>query len=503
MRVEKCENAFSLCPDTGSTKLLSSFVSSLENEWKLPRPNFDKKVFDLLYKYMYDGEMLKSEVAYLDSMHYGCMYNPAHIVAQIDKFAGAHASSFQWNRNYKKAIDDVKVKFAPTQKLKVQHFETDCEVEEALPRLDTHSGWTFIVTGNRTKGENIEGAAEELKIRIKKALIDGTLNVILLPGRRLQVSGAYDDEGRRTGKFKQKTRLVSMVDFYSILIELMFSIDTQKHFSTLNIYAGGKNPIVLHDLINKYRGEFNYWTSLDYSSYDQTIPSWLITDAFNIIRSWFQDMNELDDGVWNIMVHDFIHKTFVGKGGVTTHCHDGVPSGSMFTQIIGTLCNEIMIETYFNSKHRNDYHCLICGDDNCINTRDVLDHVELLSYLKHNFGIEGNADKCTKGNREASPIFLSRTWLWNSVWREPKVLIAKILYPERFRPYAKGEIKPELILYSYYLAYPNGLSEIMDICKFLRDFPYLKTINLLPTAKYMPGFFAYQMRFRNTRFLVS
>jgi hypothetical protein len=452
---------------------------------------------------MLDGNMLDKEVAYLDSMHYGCMYEPKKLFEQVERFSGNHAPSFQWNKSYRQALKFIAEQYAPTEKLKVLDFRTDCEIEDALPRKDTHSGWTFVVTGKRDKGENIEGAADELRIRIIQAIADGSFNVVIMPGKRLQVSGAYADDGSRTGEFKRKTRLVSMVDFYLILAELKYSKGVQSHFAELDIYAGGKNPIELHNLVNRKRTSGNYWTSVDYSSYDQSIPNWLIYDAFKILYDWFGDMNTLDAALWKVVVNDFVNKSFISKGGELIRAHHGVPSGSMFTQIIDTLCNQIMISTYFLSKNRTDYECLICGDDNLITTSRQLDESDMLNYLKHNFGVQGHPDKCKKGVQSVSPEFLSRTWMWSSVWREPKLLLAKMLYPERFRPYSKGEIFPELILYSYIQAYPTGMREMMDVDQFYRDYPKLSNCNLLPAMSFIPGYLSYQLKYENTNTLVG
>jgi len=78
--------------------------------------------------------------------------------------------------------------------------------------------------------------------------------------------------------------------------------------------------------------------SLDYSGFDASVPFEVITEVFALIRNWFGDMD-------NPMIN-FIHKAFIGSGlHVPGRYIDGeerkrgIPSGSVLTNLIGSLVN--------------------------------------------------------------------------------------------------------------------------------------------------------------------
>lgn len=491
-----------------STKRLMSFCASKfpSKDTSKAKPPFDDRVKDVVLKYALNQHELEEELTYLNSMGYGCVFRDGPILEQIHRFRGdelngvGHAPSFRWNRNYQRALKKVEKQLQCSMKLKVCDWKSNEEIVDALPKLDTHAGFEYIKTGLKYKGDYTEVLFDEFKAELNHAKTNGTFAKPILPGFRLQVSGAYDDEGNRTGTFKQKVRLVSMVDLYQILAELMFAKPVQAQLGTMPFYAGGKEPGSLQSLINAYRAKNKYWISLDYSVYDQSLPSWLIQDAFELIWTMFEQSDHTKSWrwLWDIVVHDFINKGFVGPRGVIITAHDGVPSGSMFTQIIDTICNLIMITCYFehiSSEHR--FTCIICGDDNLVFSPTEVDIKDVSGYLKRCFGITCHPDKCSHGTKDEDPEFLSRVWRTNGAWREPKVLWSKLVFPERFRPYNKNpQLSPELIVYSYILAFPNGMRELINVDKFLKDNAFSMHGWSNSVLEYQSGYLSYSMRYR-------
>lgn len=490
-----------------STKRLMTFSGS-----KFPKkissdakPPFDDRVKEVVLSYALDPVKLIEELNYLDSMKYGCVFRDGPLLEQIMRFQDnpesgeIHVKPFRWNKNYKRALKRVASMIKPNLKLTVHVYEDEQDILDALPRLDTHAGFEFIKTGLKYKGDYEGEMYDTLKTELTKAHEHGSFAKPILPGFRLQVSGAYDDDGERTGKFKQKVRLVSMVDLYQILAELMFAKPIQGYLGRKAFYAGGKDPSTLHSLVISTKQKFGFWTSLDYSHYDQSIPSWLIEDAFALLWDLFESskFNKSWKWLWDIIVSDFVNKAFVGPNGTLFIAHDGVPSGSMFTQIIDTICNLIMITTYCEHIESGmRFECIICGDDNLVYTKTPLDMEDVAGYLQRCFGIECNASKCSYGTKGEDPEFLSRVWRTSGTWREPKELWAKLCYPERFRPYDKEpQLSPELIVYSYILCYPLGMKELMDVDKFLKDNAFKMPKWSKTVLDYQSGYLSYAMRY--------
>lgn len=494
--IAKLSDAKSLCCDRQSTKRLHAYCSNLSKSGTETSPNFDDHALEVLMKYALQPKDILNTVSYLDSIDYGCRYNYDQLHDQMLRFESGHAMSFQWNKHYKRALEEVKQILKPSIPLDVFTINSQTQLEDALPRKDTHSGWTYVQTGFRKKGENLDGAFDKWQVLLQSALDDGSFNFPILCGRRLQVSGAFNHDYTRSYSRTQKTRLVNMIDMFIIITELMFQKPVQSVFGDKNFYAGGKDPGVLSRIIYDRRKKHDYWISIDYSKYDQSIPGWLIGDAFELVKGMFNPYDfKKWESVWQLIVNDFIHKDIVDADGHLIHSHNGVPSGDMFTQIIDTVCNLIIIHTYMNAKHAdNIWDCMICGDDNLIFTNQHIDLDDLSSYIQHNFGIQCHPDKCTEGTEFDDPMFLSREWRAGGAWREPHEILAKMLYPERFRPYYSGEISAEMIVYSYILAFPMGMDELIDVDKFMNEV-MIERDTIDSALKYQSGYYAYQQMY--------
>lgn len=490
---------------TDSTKRLMHHCDTQFRQGRVKaEPLFDDKTRDVLCKYELKQGEIDREVKYLDSIKYGGVMNSSELIQQIERFQADHVPSFRWNQNYKRALRRVQELTTPTiQRLKILKYRSDEDIKNALPKPDAHSGFEFIVTGLKEKGMYIEGARDHFEEELNHARMNGSFGKPIITLHRLQCSGAYDAEGNRTGECKKKTRLVSAVDIWTIIAELMWAKPFQWHMAHLPWYAAGKQPHDIRSNIWTARNRHKFWVSLDYSKFDQSLVSWLIRDAFEIIWNCFEECENWR-WLWDIIVNDFINKAFIGPEGKLFYAENGVPSGSMFTQIIDSICNLIMVHTYLYSLDRKkkideDFVCRICGDDNLIFLNFELDFEDLEGYFKRNFGVECNASKCDRGSRDDDPTFLSRTWRVQGEWRQPKELIAKMLYPERFRPYySNPQLSAEAIVYSYILAFPLGMKELIDVDRFMEDNTRFLRNWSSAIFEYQSGYLSYVMRYENS-----
>lgn len=465
--------------DLASTNRLKRHVKSHFVDKPDVKPLFDDHVSDMLKDYSVGEVNISSELMYLDSMKYGCYYSGSMLIDQIERFASPEKSSFRWNRNYRRALKQVWQRLKPVSGLKAIEYHSDDDIEAILTKKDTNAGWHSIIDGRRSKGEYLVGIYSEFKKELETAYKYKSFRKPIIIGTRKQVSGAYDDEsGERTNTFKAKTRLISMIDLIVIIAESMFAKPFQQYMHGKDFYAMGKLPSDLHSLVVVTASKYACWTSVDYSRYDQSIPSWLIRDVFELIWMCFdQATRSKYKQLFDIIVNDFIDKTFISEGGKLVYAHKGVPSGSMFTSIVDTLCNLVIVYTYFNylSEKKGEevqFASIICGDDNLICTREVVDLHDYSSYINHNFGIEIHVDKCKQSKRPGQPPeFLSRVWLTRGAYRNPKILLAKACYPENYRDYRNNpDLSPGEIIYSYILAYPMGMRELIDVDRFVLDF---------------------------------
>lgn len=462
---------------------------------------FDSHLLSIIRPYLKDESRVKDEIRYLDSIGYNSSKYEYHkIEEQLLRFLENDHSDFRWNRNYKRA-KEILIEDFSRNRVEQLHFESDSDILAILPERNTSTGYDGILTGIRKKKEFCEDGIQKRYLAVEdNARMNGTFNNIILIGSRTQASGAYDaDNGYvRTGTFKSKSRLVSMVRAYLILAECKFAKPLQWLLGTKGWYAGGKNDTAISSGILDMKLKHHYSMTIDYSHYDQSISSWLIRDAFEIMEAAFYKF-KFDKQLFDIIREDMINKYFIDAKGDVRESHKGVGSGSMFTQLVDSIVNKLMITTYMLSiGEEQHFDCMIMGDDNLIYTDVEINAKHLCTYLEKNFGIECNEQKCSKALATESPEFLSRVWTPMGVWRAPEVLISKMFYPETFRNYKEGA-DPYLIIYAYILSFPRGMYEIMHTEQFideciaknniLKDHQKIQYLNGLMKYRFNQGWF--------------
>lgn len=478
-------------------KRFASYVKELSKDDD--RVLFDDKVLAVLKRYAHDPKFVEEVRCQLNEIGYAQSRKEAHqLDEQIDRFCQSHVKSAIHLPNYAEALEEVKKEFSNLQ-LSPLSYKSDSDMIEALPKKATHAGSMFLETGLRTKVENMDDILNRFNAEVSKAKKSKSFNKLTILGVRTQNSSPYKDSGELKEQEelpkRSKTRMVSMVHLMIIMAERMFQKPLQDEvLKYKSWYAGGKTPSELRREVHFIQRNFDKWISLDYSKFDQSIPGWLIRDAFTILRSSFKNV---DDELWEVMVHDFVNKTFVNTKGELKTAHDGVPSGSMFTQIIDSVCNRIMIVTYMKSRGITSYKMVIMGDDNVIGYKGYIDMQDLSKYLMNVFGVEVNAQKSTKGTKFDSISFLSREWRGQGEWRQPKTLCTKLMYPERFRDY-NDESTPEDVIFSYILSYPLGMAELIDTKQFFRDYRPTGNNRFERGEKNLEGYLKYQKVYNGT-----
>lgn len=425
------------------------------------------------------------------------------------RFAAPHAKNRFWDPHYQEMLMSVKQQLKPRYWLMSVEFESVAKFREFLSNPKASAGVLACYSViHKKKDVTTKKMLDMLYDLERRSIKQGTMNEPTIIGIRLQSSIPLDDhgeirfkvdaDGRVSLDFKLKTRLVNMVSLPRIMQELHYSVKVQAVFGDYQWYAGGKTPNDLFHIMCNNRMRFKRWDSLDYSAYDQSLPGWFIQDAFNIIKGWFKFSSSDDLKRWDVMVNDFIHKGLVSdKYGNITRVHDGVESGSMFTQIIDTLCNYMMV-SYFcilNGKNMNkDCVCNICGDDNIVFHDGWFNGVDYLNTIRKVFGVVGNASK-SELNRSCSddPEYLSRTWRWSGIYRRWKELLIKLVFHERYREYT-DQVTPQLIFKAFIECYPLGMDEGFDLARFYELYPDCSVGSMSKeAAKAVGGIVAYEV----------
>lgn len=495
---------------TGLKNRLRDYRKTLAMSRGIAKPGFDDRIADLLREYVWDKRDFEDTLNYLNNLKddEGFKFSRDLKIYKscedaLTRFSESDHSSFRWNVNYQKSLEEFKRLFSSIR-LSPILYKSDDDIREAIPKDDTHSGFYYLESGRKKKGDNMDGIFEAFTSQLDQVSQTGSFNRPILLGFRTQASGEFDDAGNPTNTCKHKLRVVSMVDLLVIVGELMFAKPIQEAMASLSSYAGGKSSEEISMIITDWRTRWKKFISIDYSSFDQTISSWLIEDAFDVLKCAFK-LNSKEEMIWNAVVHDFIHKDFILNEGIL-HSDKGVPSGSMFTQIIDSLVNLIVVRTYFISIGQEN-KMMAMGDDNIIFCNEDVEMAQIASYIAKNFGLVVKVDdKSNEGSTHNSPKFLSRYWTTSGQWRDPHHLVSRMLFPERFRPYSsrcngdlddqysnESVVGPEHVIYAFILTYKRGMVDLMDVERFQRDYPRLtrKLVEDKVDSRYLPGALAY------------
>jgi hypothetical protein len=315
---------------------------------------------------------------------------------------------------------------------------------------------------------------------------DQTFSLPAIALTRSQITDYIVDGKIDSSHIKYKTRLVMCVDAASVLVEQRLGqpiLDCV--MKGMNQYAGGVDDHANQRFLLDYCYGKN-WVSLDYSKFDATIQGWLIKDVFNLLSEYYP---ESEKKAFDWISNNFINMQLLMPDGRMYNLHKGIKSGSYFTQMVGSLCNMLMILTYLCAKYghpdgnqkcvdfkpviaqlksrRGDtplwYTMMVMGDDNILFTYDELDMADLSAYLKHNFyaNITVDGEKAfSRGTAYDAPDFLKRVWTNEGQMRDELEMWVNLLHPERERDY--DGYSPYHILYGYFLTFRVSVRNYMN-----------------------------------------
>lgn len=128
------------------------------------------------------------------------------------------------------------------------------------------------------------------------------------------------------------------------------------------------------------------WMNLDFSSFDSTVPAFLIREAFDVMRSCL-NLSDTEQSMFNQLIDYFIHTPIV----MYSKCfqkYRGIPSGSAFTQIIGSIVNMLAC-LYSEESHAMvtllEQKSVWLGDDSCLVFESDIGRTDMLHEWTRSF----------------------------------------------------------------------------------------------------------------------
>jgi len=259
--------------------------------------------------------------------------------------------------------------------------------------------------------------------------------------------------GHLTSVEEPKSRPVWVYPFELSILEAKWAIPFYKHLET-NVkevhFGEGAMPRLAQLLMGGLSDQTeSAEVTLDWSSFDSSIPSWLIKEAFDILHDCFDDsyadvdgtavyggavMVEKNSQLWKFIVEYFIKTPIMLPNGdvyVKTH---GIPSGSFFTQAVGTIVNAIIVYSLDIYYGWNGRRFRFLGDDSSFLIpiyRNQINPTKLADTANSVFGVTLKIEKLHIATTQLERKFLGYRCQGYRFIRSDHEWITNVLYPER------------------------------------------------------------------------
>ncbi|AZT88588.1 RNA-dependent RNA polymerase [Phyllosticta citriasiana partitivirus 1] len=322
----------------------------------------------------YVRESLKTFDRDLYDQIYGFTRRPTGLKGMYEslaKFGDEPLHFDSLNRHQKRCMTKAIARARKAFRLPYKHEPLDWDEVGQHLRRDTAAGATFP---GKKKGDvlpEIYTEARWLGHRMKQGG-KGSFNptkVRFPPAMATQRGGLSEID-------EPKTRLAWIYPAEMLVVEGLWAPVMYREFMKLpgSPMLNGKSSQRLFSewAVNVKEGEKLY--GLDFKSFDTKVPAWLIRVAFSILHqnvawdTWrgkpVSPVNRQKwRNVWDGMVWYFINTPILMPDGRMFRKHQGVPSGTWFTQLIDSVVNYILVEYMTTCQDVEPQNLKVLGDD--------------------------------------------------------------------------------------------------------------------------------------------
>lgn len=341
---------------------------------------------------------------------------------------------------YQVALKSVQNEFSPKEKLIPRTLGAVMKHHD-FPG-DRSPGLPYILKGFKTKREVLEDKEQVSQIfgiwdSIGKGRQKGLPDVAGY--FRAQIAELHKNKIRAVWGFPVSVIVEEGRMFYPYL-EWIKTTDAPIAYR-VEMATGGMAYI--DEMCNKFPQDTYLMT--DYSNFDKTVPPWLIRDAFSIVLNSFDDskVQDVEGKVWNVnpirtqrrwkrLVDYFINTPVRLPRGDRYMKTGGVPSGSMFTNIIDTIINVIVSRySILMTTGKLPAADMYLGDDAFIIANGKVNIQDIAQVSKDAFGMIINVDKSYTTTNKMNVQFLGYYNRNGLPFKGNMFLVASFIYPER------------------------------------------------------------------------
>ncbi|ABB04855.1 putative RNA dependent RNA polymerse [Raphanus sativus cryptic virus 2] len=234
-------------------------------------------------------------------------------------------------------------------------------------------------------------------------------------------------------KVKTKVRNVWGEAFHYVLLEGLFADPLINFFSNEeSFYFIGRNPLLsVPTLIEEIFKSKDYVYAFDWSGFDASVQEWEIRFAFQCLESQLIFPSNVEAQIWRFIVELFIYRKIAAPNGTLFLKTLGIPSGSCFTNMIGSVVNYVRIQYMFKKLTDDFVEAYTHGDDSlaAVSTAQYIP-LEKFGPICEPFMWSINTLKSEVSREGRLTTFLSRSIRDKQNYRDEFVCLRMLVYPE-------------------------------------------------------------------------
>jgi len=371
---------------------------------------------------------------------------------------------------YDKAYALAKHTFVPREPLHRVSVPNACDIMN----LDSAAGFSFP---NRRKSECVQEAYD---VASYMAHMISARKRVYVPPTKLAVRGHLHDID------EPKARPVWVYPFEVLILEAKWAIPyygfLENEVDAVHFGEGSMIRLAKQLMSGLAGHDDAVEVTLDWSGFDASVPNFLIDDAFSILASAFDEEYTCHDGklvfggekmrkknkaVLDWLIRYFKYtKVMLPDGSVYTKSH-GIPSGSFFTQAIGTIVNFLCVRTLDFFFQWGGKRFKFLGDDSSFLVpfgKPKVQPFKIAEVAKEAFGLTLKPEKLRVAARQHERKFLGYQMQGYRYVRDSKEWLLLALHAERDVEYLEQSASRVV---AYYLL--GGCND--DVyCSFFRDY---------------------------------
>nr|WIL96149.1 RNA-dependent RNA polymerase [Carrot cryptic virus 2] len=231
---------------------------------------------------------------------------------------------------------------------------------------------------------------------------------------------------------KLKVRGVWGRAFHYILLEGLTAQPLLEAFKqgTTFLHIGTDPTVSVPIILSHIARDCEWIYALDWSSFDATASRFEIQAAFDLLKEVIQFPDFETEQSFEISRQLFIHKKIAAPDGKIYWSHKGIPSGSYFTSIIGSIINRTRVEYLWRLiKDTGPEICYTQGDDSISGDNDRISPYTMTDVIA-NTGWILNPEKTVVSRYTNQVTFLGRTSRGGLNERDLKRCLKLLILPE-------------------------------------------------------------------------